>query len=206
MKKRTRRITLLALAASVLAGCAAMAPNYEQEAMALMKRDFHARGQATLARLDQDSLQASCSALAGAHPSKELTEKIEKEQVATIKYPADGNVMGDWTKAEAIAQKGQGGQWSDNPKNPSGGNCYACHQLTKKEISYGNIGPSLYNYGRVRGNTPEVRKYTYGKIYNSQAYVACSNMPRFGHNGILTEAQMKDLTAYLIDPNSPVNQ
>ena len=205
MKQRTKLIAL-AVAASALAGCAAMAPNYDQEAMAWMKRDFKTRGQATLSRLDQDDVQAACSALYGAHPSKEVAQRIEKEQLATIKFPADGNVMGDWKKAEAVAQKGQGGQWSDNPKNPSGGNCYACHQMTKKEISYGNIGPSLYNYGKVRGNTAEVRRYTYAKLYNSQAYAACSNMPRFGHHGILTETQMKDLTAFLLDPNSPVNQ
>ena len=30
-------------------------------------------------------------------------------------------------------------------------------------------------------------------------------MPRFGHNGILTEQQMKDLIALLLDPHSPVN-
>ena len=27
------------------------------------------------------------------------------------------------------------------PRAPNGGNCYACHQLTKAEVSYGTIGP-----------------------------------------------------------------
>jgi sulfur-oxidizing protein SoxX len=49
-------------------------------------------------------------------------------------------------------------------------------------------------------------KYTWGKIYNAKAFNACTNMPRFGHQGILTEAQMKDLMALLLDPSSPVNQ
>ena len=31
-------------------------------------------------------------------------------------------------------------------------------------------------------------------------------MPRFGHNGILHEQQMKDIVALLMDPQSPVNQ
>jgi sulfur-oxidizing protein SoxX len=31
-------------------------------------------------------------------------------------------------------------------------------------------------------------------------------MPRFGHMGILNEAQLKHLMALLLDPNSPVNQ
>ena len=31
-------------------------------------------------------------------------------------------------------------------------------------------------------------------------------MPRFGHNGILTEEQIKDVVALLLDPQSPVNK
>jgi sulfur-oxidizing protein SoxX len=31
-------------------------------------------------------------------------------------------------------------------------------------------------------------------------------MPRFGHNGILTEQQIKDVVALLMDPESPVNK
>jgi sulfur-oxidizing protein SoxX len=31
-------------------------------------------------------------------------------------------------------------------------------------------------------------------------------MPRFGHKGILTEAQMKHVMALLLDPASPVNK
>ena len=45
-----------------------------------------------------------------------------------------------------------------------------------------------------------------GKVYNSEAYLACSNMPRFGHKGILTEQQIKDVVALLMDPESPVNK
>ena len=61
----------------------------------------------------------------------------------------------------------------------------------KAEISYGTIGPSLYNFAKLRGYTPDMQKYAWGKVYNAQAYTACSNMPRFGHNGILTEQQMQ---------------
>jgi sulfur-oxidizing protein SoxX len=58
----------------------------------------------------------------------------------------------------------------------------------------------------VRGSGIEAQRYAYGKIYNSEAFSACSNMPRFGYKGILTEQQIKDLTALLLDPASPVNQ
>ncbi len=97
-------------------------------------------------------------------------------------------------------------QSSDKVGGINGGNCYACHQISKQEISFGNIGPSLYNYGKIRGSSDEMLKYTWGKIYNAQAFTACSNMPRFGHSGILTEAQLKDVMALLMDPASPVNQ
>ena len=89
---------------------------------------------------------------------------------------------------------------------PNGGNCYNCHQITKKELSYGNIGPSLYQYGKLRGAGPDVVKYTWGKLYNAKAYNACTIMPRIGHKQILSEQQLKDLMAYLFDPASPVNQ
>jgi sulfur-oxidizing protein SoxX len=51
-----------------------------------------------------------------------------------------------------------------------------------------------------------VQRYVYGKIYNSQAFLACSQMPRFGHNGVLTEEQITHLVALLLDPDSPVNK
>jgi sulfur-oxidizing protein SoxX len=78
--------------------------------------------------------------------------------------------------------------------------------LSSTELSFGTIGPSLYRYGKVRGSTLEIQRYTFAKIYNSEAFAACSNMPRFGHKGILSEQQIKDVTALLLDPASPVNQ
>ena len=42
--------------------------------------------------------------------------------------------------------------------------------------------------------------------HTATSHTACSTMPRFGHNGILTEQQMKDVVALLLDPESPVNK
>jgi sulfur-oxidizing protein SoxX len=114
--------------------------------------------------------------------------------------------MGDWKRAHAVAQSGRGMTWSDKPSTNNGGGCYNCHELSAKEISFGTLGPSLKGFGRTRGNTPEMQKYVYGKLYNSKAYNLCSQMPRMGHSGTLTEQQIKDLVAYLLDPASPVNQ
>ena len=171
----------------------------------VMKASFKDRGQAKIDRLNQDETQRLCSQFPDKRP-KEITKKIEAINMKLVKYPVDGQLLGDWKEGEKIAQSGVGKQFSDNPAQPAGGNCYACHQLTKEEISFGNIGPSLYNFGKLRGNTEAIQKYTYGKIYNAQTYSACTNMPRFGHNGILTEAQIKHVTALLLDANSPVNK
>jgi sulfur-oxidizing protein SoxX len=188
-----------------IAGASFAQPAKPSVAEAVMKASFKDRGQAKVDRLDQDETQRLCSQYPEKRP-KDVAGKIEALNMKLVKYPADGQLLGDWREGEKIAQSGVGKQFSDNPATPSGGNCYACHQLSKEEISFGNIGPSLYNYGKLRGNTDAIQKYTYGKIYNAEAYSACSNMPRFGHNGILTEQQIKHVTALLLDPGSPVNK
>ena len=194
-----------AIAGSVVVLLSAVAPANASSADAVMKASFKDRGQAKVDRLDQDETQRLCSQYPEKRPPA-VAKKIETLNLKLVKYPADGKMLGDWKEGEKIAQSGVGKQFSDNPANPAGGNCYACHQLTKAEISFGNIGPSLYNFGKLRGNTDVTQKYTYGKIYNAQAYSACSNMPRFGHSSILTEQQIKHVTALLLDPNSPVNK
>ena len=197
-----------ALFGAILVGCAT-APSDERisaEASAMLKASFKARGQAGLDRLDQDDTQKLCSQAAGKTPPKDVAERIEKQNLATIRYPADGTLIGDWKNGEKIAQDGRGKQYSDDPAGPVGGNCYACHQLAPQELAYGTIGPSLYRFGKLRGYGIETQRYAYGKIFNSEAFAACSTMPRFGHNGILSEQQIKDVTALLMDPASPVNQ
>jgi sulfur-oxidizing protein SoxX len=114
--------------------------------------------------------------------------------------------MGDWKRAEKVAQSGRGSMWNDKPGAPAGGSCYNCHQISPQETSYGTMGPSLLGFGKKRGNGPEMQKYVYGKIYNAKAYNACSQMPRLGYAGTLTEEQIKDLVALLLDPASPVNR
>lgn len=209
IKATIRTVTAVVGGAVLAAGCAMMASDaeYAKRAADVMKTSFKERGQAKLDRLSQDDAQAQCSrAPADGVVPKAVAERIEKANLAAVKYPADGKLMGDWRAGERIAQSGVGKQFNDNPANPAGGNCYACHQLSPQEVSFGTIGPTLLNFGKLRGNSEAIQKYTYGKIYNAQAYTACSNMPRFGHNQILTETQIKDLVALLLDPSSPVNK
>jgi len=172
----------------------------------MMKTSFKENGQAKLDRLDQDEVQATCSKYETVDKlPKDVAERLEKSQLATIKYPADGKLLGDWKAGEAIAQSGVGKQFTDDPSRPNGGNCYACHQLTKKEVSYGTLGPSLSEYGKLRDFKPEAVKAAYEKIYNSHAAFPCSTMPRFGANKVLTVEQIKDAVALLMSPESPVN-
>jgi sulfur-oxidizing protein SoxX len=203
-----RKIVVAALATLTVAGCASVVADtdYAHVALDLIRQDFRSKGPATLERVAaQDEAQQLCSG-----PPQEraaaVNARIEAAQMKAIKYPADGKYLGKWEEGEKVAQNGRGMQSSDAVGAANGGNCYACHQITRQEISFGNIGPSLYQYGKIRGGSDAIVKYTWGKIYNAQAYTACSNMPRFGHNGVLTEAQIKDVMALLLDPASPVNK
>ncbi|MBS4095716.1 MAG: sulfur oxidation c-type cytochrome SoxX [Sulfuricella sp.] len=199
---------MLGVAAASLFSSVALAaePDWRGEAIAMLKRDFQSMGQASYERIHEDDLQALCNKYSNTPPEK-AAAKMMAAQLKTVKYPADGQLMGDWKVGEKIAQSGKGFTWTDEPGIPVGGNCYNCHQISPKEISYGTLGPSLFNFGKLRGGpTPEMQKYAYSKIYNSKSYNTCSNMPRFGHVGALNEGQIKDLVALLLDPESPVNK
>ena len=192
-------------AAALAIAFTAQAEDDRAKAAAMMKRDFHAKGIAQMDRLNEDGLQALCNR-SGNKPPKPNAERMQQDQLAAIKYPADGKFLGDWKSGERIAQNGRGMTWSDGAGAANGGSCYNCHQIGPDETSFGTIGNSLSRFGKTRGNSPEMQKYVYGKIYNAKAYNLCSIMPRFGHTGTLTETQIKDLVALLLDPNSPVNK
>jgi sulfur-oxidizing protein SoxX len=204
MKALTRRAALAA-ACAVAAGCASLFAAGPPDVSGVLRESFGERGSAKLDRLEQSTLQKTCSEYAGRELPADLREKIEQAELARVRYPADGKFLGDWRRGETVAQSGRGLQFTDAPGSVSGGNCYACHQLTKTEVSYGNIGPSLRQYGKLRGTSEPILRYTWGKVWNSHAFNACTNMPRFGDAGILTEAQLKDVMALLLDPASPVN-
>jgi sulfur-oxidizing protein SoxX len=199
-------------AAAVIVGCTTTSSPQASDALAqsIIKSSFREQGEAKLDRLNQDDLQKACSA--STPPPEAVTKQLEAAQLATIQWPTDGVYIGDWREGEKLAQNGRGMTWTDPANVPAGGNCYNCHQITKAEISYGTIGPSLYQYGKLRGvadpadpASQAVVKYTWGKLWNAKAYNACSGMPRFGHAGVLTQAQIRDLMALLLDPKSPTN-
>jgi L-cysteine S-thiosulfotransferase len=190
----------------ILALCAlpAFADPTPQQVQEVLQRDLHARGQASMERVVQDGLQRVCTESRD-RPPAQLAKTLETDQMKTIVFPS-GSLMGDWQRGERIAQGGRGLTWNDRPGQPGEGSCYNCHQLSGAELSYGTLGPSLRGFAKTRGNGPEVQRYVYGKIYNAKAYNACSQMPRLGYSGTLTEEQIKDLVALVLDPASPVNK
>jgi len=158
------------------------------------------------ARLNPDETMQTCSQYRNAPPAA-AAKALSAREKASIQYPADGKLMGDWKKGESIAQSGYGQRFTDYPATrENGGNCYACHQLDAREVSYGTVAPSLLGYGRNRKFAEAEIKTAYDKIYNSHVSFPCSNMPRFGSKGVLTIEQIKDLVALVMSPDSPVNK
>ena len=217
MKFSIPTVALAMAGTTMLAGCAAISGQVDLDQLTrdIVKRSFRSEGVATVDRLQQDETSRLCSAadVAGKPLDEEVAKRIEEANLEAVKWPSDGKFLGDWKQGEAIAQSGRGLTWTDGAKTVNGGNCYNCHQIDKKEISFGTIGPSLWNYGKLRGvSDPDsaasrpIVEYTWGKIWNSKAYNACSNMPRAGHMGILDETQVRHIMALLLDPKSPVNQ
>jgi sulfur-oxidizing protein SoxX len=217
VQKHLRRLVCGAASLAVLLGCgsAPRSADLDRATGDIVKASFRGEGIATLDRLVQDDSNRECSAaeVTGKQLAADRAKAIEEANLKTIKWPSDGRFLGDWREGERIAQNGRGLTWTDTADMANGGNCYNCHQITKEEISFGTLGPSLYNYGKLRGVTDPASpaskpmlEYTWGKIWNSKAYNACSNMPRAGHAGILTEQQVRDVVALLLDPQSPVNK
>ncbi|QHE87496.1 sulfur oxidation c-type cytochrome SoxX [Hydrogenophaga sp. BPS33] len=208
---------LLPVAALALSACTVSpsSADYDKATADILKNSFQDRGIAKVDRLVQDDANRECAAadVAGKPIDPAVAKAIEAANMKTVKWPSDGKFIGDWKAGEAIAQSGRGMTWTDTATTVNGGNCYNCHQISKEEISFGTLGPSLYNYGKLRGvtdpNSPAgkaIVEYTWGKLWNSRAYNACSQMPRVGQHAILNEKQLKDVMALLLDPASPVNK
>jgi sulfur-oxidizing protein SoxX len=214
MKKVTLKLSAIA-AAALVAGCAITpsAQDVELATAQAIKSSFRAQGDAKLDRLVLDASNQACSDAQDKSVDEKLAKAIEEANLKTVKFPADGKLIGNWAEGEKIAQNGRGLTWTDKAADANGGGCYNCHQISKTELAYGSHGPSLYNYGKLRGvsdpaaaASKPIVDYTWGKLWNSKAYSACSGMPRFGHANILTVEQIKDVMALLLDPKSPVNQ
>jgi L-cysteine S-thiosulfotransferase len=217
MKKISITLLGMAIAAAVV-GCGTMGGGADVDKLTqdMVRSAFRSEGIAKVERVTatDETLQLCSAADATGKPLEPpVAKRIEADNLKTVKWPSDGKFLGDWKQGEQIAQSGRGQTWTDAAGQANGGNCYNCHQISKEEISFGTIGPSLYHYGKLRGiadpnsaAAKPVVEYTWGKIWNAKAYNACSNMPRSGHMGNLTEQQIRHIMALLLDPASPVNK
>ena len=159
-------------------------------------------------RMTQDELQKLCSETRN-RPTAEHAGRIIAAARASIQYPEGDIPLGDWKKGGDLAWGGFGFRIAHNPDDHSerepSGNCYNCHALSPQRTG-GDLGPSLTGYGIIRGDTETIRRFVYDMIYNPHAFFPCTNMPRMGAKGLLSQEAIADIMAYLLHPDSPVNK
>lgn len=204
------KCALTAATTIIIAGCATYPDDATTRQMAeQMVIDAFAGSPAHMKRLQQDRSQQICSKIGQEKLTGDETAEVVKLARASIKYPASGKVVGDWKTGDVLAHDGAGDRIRDGKvenRKENGGLCQNCHALAPGEINVGNVGPALTGYGKQRGNSETIAKYTYEKIYNAWVYFPCSNMPRLGATGHLTPEQVAHMVAYLLDPQSPINK
>lgn len=162
-------------------------------------------------RLKQDELQKACSELKGGQIDSATAQNVTQLARESMVYPDDGIELGDWEKGQTIAENAfgfrVGHSVDDHSARETGGLCINCHTLEQEKSGRsGTLGPSLVGYGKARGTSEQTLKHTYEVIYNPHVLFPCSNMPRMGANGILSQQKIADVMAYLLDPESPVNK
>jgi len=201
---------LFTAAGLLVAGCATY-PDQATTRQIAEKMVFEAfsASPAHLKRLEQDRSQQICSKVGNANLNTEEAAEVVKLARDSIKYPSSSQIVGDWKTGDILAHDGAGDRIRDGKtenRKENGALCQNCHGLAPGEINVGNLGPALTGYGKQRGNSEAIAKYTYDKIYNAWAFFPCSNMPRLGATGHLTPEQVAHMVAYLIDPQSPINK
>ena len=80
-----------------------------EQVTAVLRRDFHERGQAKMSRVELDEVQRTCN-LHADNPPPDVAKRIEDAQLAAIAFPA-GSLVGDWKAGEKIAQSGRGAMY-----------------------------------------------------------------------------------------------
>ena len=117
---------------------------------------------------------------------------------------ADGRLE----EGRALAQSGYGGRFTDYPpRAANGGNCYACHQLDAQGAELRHAGPEP---ARVRQD-PQVRRgrgqgRLRADLQSARRHAVLATCRASGASKFLTIEQIKDLVAYVMSPESPVNK
>jgi len=210
MKKTWLKWSVYAAAGLIAAGCASYPDRATtQQLSEKMVFDAFDASPEHMKRLVQDRSQQICSKIGDEKLTQAEAAEVVKLARASIKYPASGKLVGDWKTGDKLAHNGAGDRIRNGKvenRKENGALCQNCHALAPGEINVGNVGPSLTGYGKQRGNSDAIAKYTYEKIYNAWVYFPCSNMPRLGATGHLTPEQITHMVAFMIDPQSPINK
>ena len=81
-----------------------------------------------------------------------------------------------------------------------GGGCLACHVMgPKTQETPGNVGPDLSEIGKA-GRTDQ---WLYNYVYDGRVYNPKSAMPPWGRHGFYSEAEIKDIVAFLKTLKTP---
>lgn len=178
--------TMFLAAAVLLAACAAQAPapapaggaavtpgpGPEHDAQVAATRKNWVVGGAAM--IPQDVLD-----LFPCHEEELPCGKLAPQPVQRVSFR--GPLRGDPKKGEAIAI------------NVRYGNCIACHSLPNGHDG-GSIGPSLREYAQ-RGLPMD---YTFQRIWDVRAYSPNAFMPVYGPNKVLTEQEIHDVMAFIL--------
>ena len=125
----------------------------------------------------------------------EVAKRVEAEALASIRWPAGGQYFGDWVAGEKLAQSGRGMTWYRRERRHRGqrGPVLQLPPARQEGDLARHDRPEPLQLrqepGREERDRPVVggrsSSTPRGKLWNSKAYAACSNMPRFGHMQLL---------------------
>ena len=109
---KTTKLLPAVAALMLLGSCASVpsGPDLDKLTAAIVKASFRGEALVGVDRLVQDDSNRECSAadVAGKPIDERVGKAIEAANLKTIKWPSDGNFIGDWREGEKIAQSGRG--------------------------------------------------------------------------------------------------
>jgi len=132
---------------AVALGCATMpdANTTRELAEKMVAVSYPGMPETLTRRAVQDRAQQVCSKIGGAKLTQEEAAEVVKLSRESMRYPASGNLAGDWKIGERLAFAGQGSRIVNGKveaAKENGALCSNCHMLDPKEFNVGNIGPS----------------------------------------------------------------
>src|SRR5262245_10708168 len=113
-RSRTRFVVLAYIAFAGASYAQQMEVTDEVRIDAAMYAAFPKASPDWLGRLKGDQTMRACSKYRYAPPA-EVARAIAAREGATIQYPPDGRLIGDWKKGEHLAQSGYGHRFTDYP-------------------------------------------------------------------------------------------